>query len=117
MVASCRDYAGVNNNQIIRVKLTDYNMELENSDEIEPGNAVIRITNNGKEEHSFVFEGTDTMQRLEENLKPGETRTITIELEPKSYNIYCPLEDHKNKGMSSVIKVAEPEGEKTTTGY
>ncbi len=117
VIASCRDYAGVNNAQIIRVKFTDYNMELEKSDEIEPGKAIIQITNNGKKEHSFVFEGTDTIQRLEENLKPGETGTISVELEPTSYNIYCPLDDHKNKGMSSVLKVEEPEGEKTMADY
>jgi len=115
-VGSCRRYESGGNN-VVKVKLAEYSMDVENAEELTPGPAVIEITNDGKEEHSFVFEGTDTIQRLEDNIKPGETKTMRVKLEPASYNVYCPLDDHKNKGMSSVIKVEKPDGEGTTTNY
>jgi len=113
---SCRRYEH-GNNHVINVKLTEYSMDVENAEEITPEAAVIEITNNGKEEHSFVLEGTDTIQRLEENIKPGETKTMKVKLEPASYNIYCPIDEHKIKGMAGVIKVVEPEADKKSASY
>lgn len=105
------------NDRVIKVKLDEYTMDVEGVDDLMPGPAVIEITNDGIEEHSFVFEGTDKIQRLEENIKPGETQALRVKLEPTSYNVYCPIDDHKNKGMASVIKVQEPQNEDKTASY
>ena len=112
MSACMRDQQG--NDRVVKVSLDEYAMDVAGADDLMPGPAVIEITNRSREEHSFVFEGTDKIQRLEENIKPGETETIRVELEPTSYNVYCPIDDHKNKGMSSVIKVQEPQKEDKT---
>ena len=115
-LGSCRqDRNG--SNPVIEVKLDEYGMDVEGAEDLKPGPAVIEITNNGKEEHSFVFEGTDTVERLEENIKPGETKTMNVNLEPASYNVYCPIDNHKNKGMASVINVVKPEETGKPAGY
>lgn len=107
LAVSCRDYSGSPKESVVRVKLTEYGMELQHDDPIKPGITVFEVTNEGKMEHSFVIEGIDVMQRLEENLKPGETRSISVELKPSGYNVYCPVDDHKNKGMANVIRIPE----------
>ncbi|MEQ9618449.1 MAG: cupredoxin domain-containing protein [Deltaproteobacteria bacterium] len=109
---SCNTAPEGDKDKVIKVELTEYNLEID-SDSIKPGVKVFEVTNNGDSEHSFVIEGIDTMQRFEDNLKPGETRRMNVELEPSRYNVYCPVDDHKNKGMASVIKVEEPEEEST----
>jgi len=113
---SCREYTGKEKENVVRVKLSEYDMELLNEKPIGPGLTVFEVTNEGEKEHSFVIEGLDVMQRLEENLKPGETRTISVELKPSGYNIYCPIDNHKNMGMASVIRITEPDGKDDKSG-
>ena len=113
---SCREYTGNEKENVVRVKLSEYDMELLNEKPIGPGLTVFEVTNEGEKEHSFVIEGLDVMQRLEENLKPGETRTISVELKPSGYNIYCPIDNHKNMGMASVIRITEPGGKDDKSG-
>lgn len=113
---SCREYTGKEKENVVRVKLSEYDMELLNEKPIGPGLTVFEVMNEGQKEHSFVIEGQDVMQRLEENLKPGETRTISVELKPSGYNIYCPIDNHKNMGMASVIRITEPGGKDDKSG-
>ena len=107
---SCKDYTGAKNENLVKVKLSDNKLELLNEKPIGPGLTVFEVTNEGKTEHGFVIEGADGMQRLEENLQPGETRAISVELEPSVYKIYCPIDDHRSMGMASVIRITEPGG-------
>ncbi|MCL4244848.1 MAG: cupredoxin domain-containing protein [Candidatus Dadabacteria bacterium] len=113
---SCKEYTGEEKENFVRVKLSDYDMELLNEKPIGPGITVFEVTNEGDKEHSFVIEGLDVMQRLEENLRPGETRTISVELKPSGYNVYCPVGNHRNMGMASVIRITGPGGEDDESG-
>jgi len=107
---SFKDYTGAKNENLVKVRLSDNKLELLNEKPIGPGLTVFEVTNEGKTEHGFVIEGMDVSQMLDENLKPGETKTISVELKPSGYRIYCPLDDHRNKGMASVIRITEPGG-------
>lgn len=113
---SCKDYSGGEKENFVRVKLSEYDMELLNDKPIGPGITVFEVTNEGEKEHGFVIEGIGVMQSLEENLMPGETRTISVELKPSGYNIYCPIDNHKNMGMASTIRITEPGGKDDESG-
>ena len=113
---SCKDYTGGQKENLVRVKLTEHKIELFNDKPIGPGLTVFEVTNEGEMEHGFVIEGSDGMQRLEEDLRPGETRTISVELEPSVYKIYCPIDDHRSMGMASVIRITEPIGKDDKSG-
>jgi len=111
---SCADSKSDNGGNVVKVTLSDYSMEVE-SEGVRPGQVLFVVRNEGNTEHNFVIEGVNTMQRFADNLKPGETRSVRVELQPSRYNLYCPVDDHKNKGMANVLKVEEPE-EETTPG-
>ncbi|MCC6713481.1 MAG: hypothetical protein IT344_08980 [Candidatus Dadabacteria bacterium] len=113
---SCKEYTGKEKENFVRVKLSEYDMELLNEKPVGPGLTVFEVTNEGEKEHNFVIEGLDVMQRLEENLRPGETRTISVELKPSGYNVYCPVDNHRNMGMASVIRIVEPGGKDDESG-
>lgn len=113
---SWKDYTGGQKENFVRVKLSEHKIEFFNDKPIGPGLTVFEVTNEGEKEHSFVIEGIGVMQRLEENLRPGETRTISVELKPSGYNIYCPIDNHKNMGMASVIRITEPGGKDDESG-
>jgi uncharacterized cupredoxin-like copper-binding protein len=50
---------------------------------------VFRVTNNGAIEHNFEVEGQGIEEEFETNLSPGETRTMQLDLEPGTYEVYC----------------------------
>jgi len=109
---SCGDSNRNDGDDVVEVTLSDYSMEVD-SESVEPGEVLFVIKNEGNVEHNFVVEGVNTMQRFDKNLKPGDTRSVRVRLQPSRYNLYCPIDDHKNKGMANVLKVEEPEGEET----
>lgn len=75
---------------------------------IPAGLTVFEISNVGTEEHSFVIEGQGIQAQLEQNLQPGETNTLEVDLLPGSYLVYCPVEDHAEHGMRLDLTVTSP---------
>lgn len=67
----------------------------------------IRLINRGDEEHNIEFELPGREEELEENLQPGERGTLSFTApdQPGTYTIYCPVEDHKDKGMTGQLIV------------
>lgn len=67
----------------------------------------IRLINNGETEHNIEFELPAGDEKLEENLQPGERGTLefTAPEEPGTYTIYCPVGDHRERGMTGELIV------------
>jgi len=67
--------------------------------ELPAGSTTFEITNDGTIEHSFEIEGQGIEEELEPHLQPGASDTLTVDLEPGSYEVYCPVDNHKGEGM------------------
>lgn len=90
------------------VLLDEYTIEMP---ETMPGGTVsFEISNTGDEEHSFAIEGPGVEEELPEPLDPTETTVLTLELAPGTYTVWCPIGDHRDRGMEMVIEVTEPTG-------
>lgn len=64
------------------------------------------IENAGTVEHGFELEGEIEGKKIEIGsavLKPGEKATLIVDLPAGKYEAYCPVDDHKAKGMSGEI--------------
>lgn len=68
---------------------------------------VFRVTNNGAIEHNFEVEGQGIEEEFETNLSPGETRTMQLSLEPGTYEVYCPVGNHRELGMEIQLTVTQ----------
>lgn len=88
----------------VEVKLTEFGIDMPAS--LPPGKTSFRISNAGSAAHNFEIEGNGIEQKFDENLQPGETKALQINLRPGSYHIYCPVADHESKGMSLQLTVA-----------
>jgi uncharacterized cupredoxin-like copper-binding protein len=76
--------------------------------EVKNGQLRFEIQNAGTVEHAFEIEGESGVQEIEiksRNLKPGEKTTVEVELAGGKYEVYCPLHDHKDKGMVGELTV------------
>jgi uncharacterized cupredoxin-like copper-binding protein len=70
-----------------------------------PGSYTFRITNNGKIAHALEIEGHGLEQKTG-TIAPGKTGTLQVSLaKAGSYEVYCPIDDHKNKGMKATLTV------------
>jgi len=87
----------------VQVDLTEYSINM--ADTLRPGKQQLQITNHGEQQHSFVIEGGSVHQSLTSNLTRGDTATLDVDLPPGTYQVYCPVDEHKGKGMKRTITV------------
>ncbi len=54
--------------------------------------------------HGFEVEGQGMEEEIAE-IQPGATDSLTVTLEEGTYEIYCPVEDHEQRGMIGTLEV------------
>lgn len=90
----------------VRVSLSEHEIDMPSS--IPAGRTVLRVTNEGTVEHNLEVAGQAVEEAFfEDNLPPGETRELVERLEPGSYEVYCPVADHAERGMRLRLQVTE----------
>ena len=69
------------------------------------GAVTFRITNGGGETHEFeIFKG-DTVVDEVEDIVPGISRDLTVNLAPGEYRFVCALNGHDLLGMTGTLTV------------
>lgn len=87
----------------VQVKLSEFKVETPTV--IRAGMVTFRVTNAGSTTHSFEVDGQGLKKRLDQDLKPGEAGTLQVNLAPGAYVVYCPVDGHRDQGMSANILV------------
>ena len=67
----------------------------------------VRLVNRGSSPHNIEFELPAGERELEQNVPPGGTGTLrfTAPQEPGVYEVYCPVANHKGRGMTGTLVV------------
>lgn len=89
----------------VAVSLTEFMIDMPA--ELSAGPTTFEITNNGTIEHNFEVEGQGIEEELPENLAPGATGTLEIDLPPGTYEVYCPVGNHAGEGMRVEVTVTD----------
>ena len=82
------------------------------------GKVTFRVRNDGEETHALEVEGNGIEEEME-SIGPGESGTLTVDLEPGEYEFYCPVDGHREEGMEGKVVVggsAAGAGAGTSTG-
>jgi uncharacterized cupredoxin-like copper-binding protein len=87
------------------VSLVDYALEPKTIRIDKPGTYTFEAMNNGQTEHALEIEGSGVEEETE-TLAPGAKGTITVELKMGEYEMYCPIDSHRDRGMDGSIDVA-----------
>jgi uncharacterized cupredoxin-like copper-binding protein len=89
------------------VKISETDFELDPSDpSVEAGTVTFEITNDGETLHNLEVEGPSGEAELPEDLQPGDSGELTVDLnEPGTYEMYCPVGNHRDLGMEGEITV------------
>lgn len=112
MLAACT-VDGTNENEgtpqpgdaFVIVSLDEFSIELPGS--IAAGTVSFEISNSGDMEHSFAIEGPGVQDQLDDSLASNEEFVLTLELEPGTYTVWCPIGNHRDQGMEATLEVSD----------
>jgi uncharacterized cupredoxin-like copper-binding protein len=79
----------------IEVRLIDHEIQMPAS--VPAGRRTFRIVNEGEHPHNFEIEGQGIERKLPNDLRTGENGTLEVDLQPGTYRVYCPVNDHATK--------------------
>jgi len=80
------------------------------------GNVTFTVTNDGQETHALEVEGNGVEEETD-SIAAGDSGTLTVDLEPGEYELYCPIDGHREQGMEGKLVVGgSSTGAGSTTG-
>ncbi|MGH3332033.1 MAG: hypothetical protein ACRDPJ_12100 [Nocardioidaceae bacterium] len=88
----------------VNVDETDYKISLSTST-FTPGTYTFKIADNGQTTHALEIDGPGVSDKASDTVSPGSTTSLTVTLRKGSYELYCPVDGHKDLGMDTTITV------------
>ena len=91
--------------QTIEIGETEFALDPANVQVDETGTVTFRVTNNGSIPHSLEVDGQGIEEETE-TIEPGASAELTVDLSKEgSYELYCPIGDHRDQGMEGDLIV------------
>lgn len=87
----------------VTAELSDFRIKLS-TEKFQPGQYTFTAKNTGSHDHALEIEGPGGEDRSK-TLEPGQSTTLTVTLKSGSYEVYCPVDGHKDLGMKTDITV------------
>lgn len=87
----------------VTAELSDFHIKLS-TEKFQPGQYTFTAKNTGSHDHALEIEGPGGEDRSK-TVEPGRSTTLTVRLESGSYEVYCPVDGHKDRGMKTDITV------------
>jgi plastocyanin len=103
----------------VTIHQSDFRIEPASVDAGSEGLVRIRIVNDGDVPHALAVQGPNGEVDFDGQIDPGHRGTMEVDLDRAgTYTMWCPLDDHRAKGMEATISVsgsapargAEPSG-------
>ncbi|MFH9554608.1 cupredoxin domain-containing protein [Streptomyces sp. NPDC017435] len=87
----------------VTAELSDFHIKLS-TEKFQPGQYTFTAKNTGSHVHALEIEGPGGENRSK-TVDPGQSTTLTVTLKSGSYEVYCPVDGHKDLGMKTEISV------------
>jgi len=88
----------------IDVSETEFKIKLATSPS-SAGSYTFAVKNDGAAPHDFVVKGNGLDEKTP-TLNSGDSDSLTVELEPGTYEVYCSIPGHKQAGMDLKLTVS-----------
>ena len=99
----------------VTVHETEYKLNPSNISLTKPGTYVFKGVNDGTTTHALAVEGNG-LDQDGMDISPGSSGTLKVTLSKAgTYEIYCPVDGHKDLGMKGKITVGGPSSGGTST--
>jgi uncharacterized cupredoxin-like copper-binding protein len=100
---STEDQAASGGGETIAISESDYKLDPSEVD-AKSGTVTFDLTNDGQTEHSLEIEGNG-VEEESDTMAAGDSTSFSVDLEPGTYEIYCPIDGHKDLGMEGELTV------------
>jgi uncharacterized cupredoxin-like copper-binding protein len=102
--------------QTIQISEKEFSLDPSTVNLSKPGTYEFRATNDGQIKHALEVEGHG-VEHQTGDIAPGGAMTLRVTLSDSgSYELYCPIDGHKDQGMEGTVTVGDAAGSGTTTG-
>jgi uncharacterized cupredoxin-like copper-binding protein len=91
------------------VKETEYKLDPAKITLGKPGTYTFKAVNSGSTTHALEIEGKGVEEETE-GIDPGQSAELKVSLKPGKYEIYCPVDGHKEQGMEGTVTVKGSSG-------
>jgi uncharacterized cupredoxin-like copper-binding protein len=108
------DQAAGGSAQTIDVVGTDFAFDPSDIKVDKAGSVTFRLSNEGGTDHALEIEGSG-VEEATEIIGAGETAELTIDLVEGEYEMYCPVDGHRELGMEGSVHVGAGMGGGTQT--
>lgn len=88
----------------VTVTETEYGLKLSRSS-FAPGTYTFVADNAGKVTHALSVDGPGVEDAKTKNIQSGQQATLTVTFKKGKYDLYCPIDSHKQLGMNKNIQV------------
>ncbi|MEU5532587.1 copper-binding protein [Streptomyces sp. NPDC020362] len=88
----------------VTVTETEYALKLSRSS-FTPGTYTFVSDNAGKITHALSIDGPGVEDARTKDLQSGQEAPLTVTLKKGTYDLYCPIDSHKQMGMDQHITV------------
>ena len=96
--------------QAISISETEFKLDPSSVQVDQAGTVTFRVTNNGTMDHALEVDGQG-LEEETETIKPGESAELAVDLSKEgSYEIYCPIDGHRDSGMEGTVTVGASMG-------
>ena len=91
--------------QTISLSEKEYSITPKAINVSKPGTYTFDVKNEGQITHALEVEGNGVEQKTGD-IQPGSSATLTVTLSKKgSYEVYCPIDGHRQNGMEASLSV------------
>jgi uncharacterized cupredoxin-like copper-binding protein len=102
--------------QTVKISEKEFSLDPSTVTVGQPETVAFQVTNNGQIAHALEVEGNGIEQETD-TLQPGDSTTLTVQFSKAgSYEMYCPIDGHEDKGMKGSIRVGGSSGTGAETG-
>jgi uncharacterized cupredoxin-like copper-binding protein len=96
--------------QAISISETEFKLDPSSVQVDQAGTVTFRVTNDGTIDHALEVDGQGVEEEIEA-IKPGRSAELTVDLSKDgSYEIYCPIDGHRDSGMKGTLTVGAAMG-------
>jgi uncharacterized cupredoxin-like copper-binding protein len=91
--------------QTISIDESEFKLDPSSVKVDQAGMVTFEVTNSGQIDHALEVEGQGVEEETE-TIEPSETAELTVDLSKEgSYEIYCPIDGHRDSGMEGTLTV------------
>jgi uncharacterized cupredoxin-like copper-binding protein len=91
--------------QAIEIGETEFALDPSSVQVDQTGTVTFRVTNNGAVDHALEVDGQGIEEETD-TIEPGGSAELTVDLTTEgSYELYCPIGDHREQGMEGELVV------------